>query len=160
MVEVDGLSSCGLTPWLRWDGGLPGLESGVHFWKNESPKARNVQKPSNLKRKIDIPASTRRPGPLKNSKKSCTHTPSIVSQFPAQIRDFHALRGRLWFYGRSEGRSSRGISSPGGGLTRIRCFRVVVVVSSCRRGVVVVGSKIGKNRQKSIMSRMIQTHLK
>ena len=28
---------------------------------------------------------------------------------------------------------SRGISSPGGGLTRIRCFRVVVVVVSCRR---------------------------
>ena len=41
-----------------------------------------------------------------------------------------------------------------GGLTRIRCFRVVVVV------VVVVGSKIGKNRQKSIMSRMIQNDLK
>ena len=31
---------------------------------------------------------------------------------------------------RSEGRSSRGISSPGGGLTRIRCFRVA---SCCRR---------------------------
>ena len=33
-------------------------------------------------------------------------------------------------YYRSEGRSSRGISSPGGGLTRIRCLRVVV--SCCR----------------------------
>ena len=63
-----------------------------------------------------------------------------------------------------------------GGLTRIRCFRVVVL--SCR--VVVVGSqksknlqisaraahrrpeiqKIGKNRQKSKMSRMIQNDSK
>ena len=32
------------------------------------------------------------------------------------------------FDNRSDGRSSRGISSPGGGLARFRCFHVVVVV--------------------------------
>ena len=69
---------------------------------------------------------------------------------------------------RSEGRSSRGISSPGGGLTRIRCFRVVSC--RCRRRVPKIKKSANfctrrapktrnpKNRQKSTkikMSRMI-----
>ena len=86
----------------------------------------------------------------------------------------HTAQYPKLFRNRSEGRPSRGISSPGGGADQDQVFPCRVVLSCCR---VVVGSKksknlqisaraahrrpeIGKNRQKSKISRMTQNDSK